>query len=478
MTLLSEHNFKVKFLSQQIKDYSKFKSDKKLRFYHGDSHSTREENKKNYYWVNISDLDNVIEINKEEKYVLVEPNVPMDKLVTETLKQNLIPKIVMEFPGITVGGGINGAALESSSFKYGQFNDNCAEYEVILGNGEIVKASGSKNPDLFYGISGSYGTLSLVTLIKVNLIPSKKYVKAIFYPTKNYEKTLNLIDGKVKNSNLNFVEGLIFDKNRSVVITGELTDQKSEKVQTYLKASDPWFGNQAENMASGNNIHEESIPILDYLFRYNRGCFWIGEYAFPMFHMPKNRVTKFLFNPLFNTRKLHDGMVALNLGQKFFVQDFYLPFNKSLKLLKFSEENIGIYPIWLCPIKSTDKNQKLSPHYLEDKMLMDVGIWGKNEKYKADKVGLNRRFEEFVKSQNGRKMLYAHAYYSEEEFWKIYNRKWYENLRKKYYSKNIFPDVWKKTHTSLEYQLNMKGGLKIISETLRGKHLKTLEFSS
>ena len=43
----------------------------------------------------------------------------MDRLVESTLKYNLIPPVVMEFPGITAGGGFAGTSGESSSFKYG-----------------------------------------------------------------------------------------------------------------------------------------------------------------------------------------------------------------------------------------------------------------------------------------------------------------------------------------------------------------------
>ena len=50
---------------------------------------------------------------------LVEPNVPMDTLVRETLRYGLLPPVVPEFPGITAGGGFAGTAAESGSFKYG-----------------------------------------------------------------------------------------------------------------------------------------------------------------------------------------------------------------------------------------------------------------------------------------------------------------------------------------------------------------------
>lgn len=71
-------------------------------------------------------------------------------------------------------------------------------------------------------------------------------------------------------------------------------------------------------------------------------------------------------------------------------------------------------------------------------------------------------------------MLYAHAYYTEEEFWQVYDKGWYEKLREKYYANEIFPTVWQKVHVSGEYKPHFMRGLwQIFRETLQGKHLNT-----
>lgn len=71
-------------------------------------------------------------------------------------------------------------------------------------------------------------------------------------------------------------------------------------------------------------------------------------------------------------------------------------------------------------------------------------------------------------------MLYAHAYYSEQDFWEIYDREWYNKLRGKYNAEGIFPDIWFKTHVSLKrYSVHMlKGMFRIFLETLHGRNLK------
>jgi FAD/FMN-containing dehydrogenase len=113
--------------------------------------------------VDISALNNILEIDEVPKTAVVEPNVPMDKLVQATLARGMVPPVVMEFPGITVGGGFAGSAGESSSFRYGYFDHAIRAVELVLGTGDIVRASATEHPDLFRGAAGTAGTLGIVT---------------------------------------------------------------------------------------------------------------------------------------------------------------------------------------------------------------------------------------------------------------------------------------------------------------------------
>jgi hypothetical protein len=72
-----------------------------FHIYHGSTNSTRQSQYQRNRMVDTSRLRNVIRIDREKKTVLVEPNVPMDALVEATMKYDLVPPVVMEFPGIT-----------------------------------------------------------------------------------------------------------------------------------------------------------------------------------------------------------------------------------------------------------------------------------------------------------------------------------------------------------------------------------------
>ncbi|PSK58778.1 hypothetical protein B9Z65_6793 [Elsinoe australis] len=61
-------------------------------------------------------------------------------------------------PGVTLFGGVNYLIN-----KYGFSMDQVTSYEVILGNGTLVTASSSSNPDLFWALKGGTNNFGVVT---------------------------------------------------------------------------------------------------------------------------------------------------------------------------------------------------------------------------------------------------------------------------------------------------------------------------
>ncbi|MBI4086026.1 MAG: FAD-binding protein [Candidatus Liptonbacteria bacterium] len=442
-------------ISNQLKEF--YAQKKKVRIYHGSTNSTRPQKYKKGEIVDISQLKRIISIDREKKYALVEPNVPMDALVEKTLKFGLVPPVVMELPGITVGGGIQGGAGESSSFKYGLFHDTCLEYEIVLGNGDVIQTSREKNSDLFWGTACSYGSLGVITLVKINLICSKKFVHLAYHRVGSFSEAISTIKKNAAKS-VDYIDGIMFSKNLGVIMIGNLEDtSKNLPVSTFLNAADEWFYLHAEDKIKKFTKYEEVIPIKDYLFRYDRGGFWTGWYGFNIFKMPFNRFTRFIFNPLFKARNLYRYIHTTNSSQEVFMQDISFPRETVTQFIEFVSYFLHIHPLWLCPLKPGE-NDKLSPAFSSADLVIDVGIWGPIDKSK-DFIEINREIEKITKKFGGRKVLYAHQYYTPEEFWKIYDLKWYNGLRKKYHAENVFHDVYEKTRVSGTYKRSIPKGL-------------------
>ena len=415
----------------------------KVKIYHGSTNSTRPFHSGRPRYVDVSSLGDVIEISVDGQYAIVEPNVPLDQLVAATQKVGLIPPMVAEFPGITVGGAISGGSGESSSFKWGLFHDICLEYEVVLGNAEIRQASRTVNADLFWGMACAFGSLGIVTLVKVKLVPATKYVRLRYRRTANHQDALAQLETQVGRGQ-DFVDGILFSKTNGVIMTGSYTNEASLPVARFSRAYDDWFYVHAQKISQRHDDYEEIIPLRDYLFRYDRGGFWAARYAFR--HLPFNRLSRFLLAGFFKTRTLFKILQGSNYAYRVLAQDISLPADQAIPFLDYVDTACGIYPLWLCPLKPGGQDF-LSPNAISAPLVVNVGVWGELKPSAKTFKERNRELEKLVGEMKGRKVLYAHAYYSEAEFWQIYDRPSYQTLRQKYHAEATFPDVLAKTST-------------------------------
>lgn len=453
---LKEHKNKVKLVQQQV--VKAYKDGQKVKIKHGSTNSTRPQNTVGLKVIDVSFLNNVLEVNTKEHFVIVEPNVSMDMVADSTLSQGLIAPIITEFPGITVGGAVMGGAGESSSFKYGCVSETCLEYEIILGDGSKVVVSRTKNKDLYEGVASSYGTLGIITQIKLKLIPSKQYVRLNYQRVDGFRSVSRIIEEKTK-STADFVDGIMFSRNQGVVMTGSFAEDVDNNlpISTFHKVTDEWFYIHAKRIVRDNDTFEELIPIRDYLFRYDRGAFWTGKFGFDVYHMPFLRSLRILFAWVFKTRTLYKFLHGSNLSQQYLIQDLCMPKQNFVKFTNFIDKEYAIYPLWLCPLRPNAR-EFLSPTHNDTDLIINVGMYGDLKIRGEEFISKNQLLEDRVRTLKGRKVLYAHSYYSEESFWSIYGLERYEKLRQKYKASTVFPSLFNKMHVSREAKPSLSKG--------------------
>ena len=150
---MEQHKATVSKLSVQVASF--YSKSIPFRIYHGNTNSTRASARTVANSLDVSSLDHVLSINASAKSCVCEPNAPMDDLLAATIKHDLMPPVVPEFPGITVGGAFAGTAGESSCFKYSFFDRCVTSFEMILGDGSLVDVNEGSHPDLFHGAAGN-----------------------------------------------------------------------------------------------------------------------------------------------------------------------------------------------------------------------------------------------------------------------------------------------------------------------------------
>jgi FAD/FMN-containing dehydrogenase len=432
-----------------------------FRIYHGSTNATRILSFKPAEMLDMSGFNHVLHVDAESRTAVVEPNVPMDKLVKETLRHGLVPPVVMEFPGITVGGGIQGGAGESSSFRYGCFNQICNAYEMILADGQVVRASPRQHADLFYGTAGSFGTLGVIASAELRLIPAKRYVELTYLPVASFEEMVQLTR-KVCRDKPDYIDGIMYSRTSGVVMVGQLTDERLGRRARFTRAHDQWFYLHVQTvlrrpLSPDGEPYRESIPLVDYLFRYDRGGFWVGRFAFEMFDVPYTRFRRWLLNPILHTRELYKALQESGASQQHVVQDLALPQDKAAKFMQFAGEELGVYPLWICPLLP-DTKSPLQSNNLSTSMVINVGVWGGRIKDRAKFLQVNRAIEKQLLTLGGKKWFYAHSYFTKKEFWKLYSKGWYNTLRKKYHAQTL-PTIYDKVTVKETFPVNLKRGV-------------------
>jgi FAD/FMN-containing dehydrogenase len=448
--MTDDHRRRVKVAQAEIKRF--YEAKKGFRIYHGSTNSTRHQVFDRSSSIDMSGFNHILEIDSNAHTAVCEPNVPMDQLVNATLRHGLIPKVVMEFPGITVGGGIQGGAGESSSFRYGLFSDTCVAYEFITPDGNVQQISEDANPELFHATAGSYGTFGVIAAATVSLIPAKKYVHVTYIPISSYDEAISVTRESI-TKDYDYVDGIMFSPNSGVIIVGTLSDEKLANHATFSRHLDEWFYLHAEKFQG--ETYTESIPIVDYLFRYDRGAFWVGKYPFERAGIPFNALTRALVSPIITTRKLYEALQLSGADQQYVVQDLAIPEQHAVEFMSFVEATLEAFPLWICPLRPSAKSPLLLTNSSATS-LINIGVWS-NKAFRnyEDFIAINRAIEKKVSDLGGRKWFYAHSFYTEKEFWNNFDKDWYDALRKKSHA-DYLPDIYAKIKTGPYRPVNIK----------------------
>jgi Delta24-sterol reductase len=443
--------------------------------------------------LNVQNLTRVIRVNLHENSVTAQARCTYDNLVKETMKYHVIPVVVPEFKSITVGGAIVGGALESTSYMYGQVSDTVLSMQVLLANGTRTTVTPHTHPDLFHGIPGSYGSLVVVLEATLRVRPIASSVVTLRATTYSsiqdgINELLDLVVVSVdesmhQNPDPKFVDAIQYPSGEFVIITADFLYPPaitSPFISTETTRS-KWFYEVIYDLLprqSNLKVVEPlppvviNMPIYDYLFRYERGAFWMGRpLQFSWTAIWKNPLlivpfivswhrTRFVFGKFFTATILYRLLHQLDsdaVAEKFMIQDAYLPSENVTQFIQYIRHNIPLsVPIWVCPVKRPQATQPLSPsgnfdsHTVENNfaqmMLINVGLWGRVSDRNA--IQYMKQIEDRMISLGGRKMLYSISGASQMSAETLYtyhiNGTAYHELREKYSANGIFTPLHEK----------------------------------
>jgi delta24-sterol reductase len=152
---------------------------------------------------------------------------------------------------------------------------------------------------------------------------------------------------------------------------------------------------------------------------------------------------------------MYHALHASGHTDRYIIQDLAIPAGNAAKFTEYVDGAFGLFPLWLCPLRRDARESMGHPkaYYGEvggakgngryEGEYINVGVWGPGPPAEVEYVRMNRGLEEKVKELGGLKWLYARVFYSEDEFWGIYDRARYDGLRERY-GATALPTVWDK----------------------------------
>ncbi|KAI8434615.1 hypothetical protein MSG28_003151 [Choristoneura fumiferana] len=126
-------------------------------------------------------------------------------------------------------------------------------------------SSTDENPDLFYAVPWSYGTLGFLASAVMKVIPAKKYVRLEYHPyTSLPELSKRFQEESLKQNPHQFVEALLYNKDQGVVMLGDMVDEigSDGKYNPIGKWYSEWFFKQVEKHLNARQSIAHQEPFL------------------------------------------------------------------------------------------------------------------------------------------------------------------------------------------------------------------------
>ena len=133
-------------------------------------------------------MEKIIDIDRENLMVITEPGIITGELQKAVEAESLFyPPDPASLASCSIGGNVAEGAGGSRAVKYGTTKDYVNGLEVVLPSGEMISTGGKVVKDvtgynLTQLITGSEGTMAVVTRIILRLIPLPKLRKDLLVP--------------------------------------------------------------------------------------------------------------------------------------------------------------------------------------------------------------------------------------------------------------------------------------------------------
>ena len=395
--------------------------------------------------LDVRDFNHILRVEPAAAWADAEGMTPYENLVLATLACGAMPAVVPQLKTITLGGAVAGVGIEATSFRHGLVHQGVLEMDILAGDGEVYLCTPhNEHRDLFFGFPNSYGTLGYALRVRVKTIPVKKFVRlehSRFDDPSEYFRGLQALC----DSAADFVDGVVFGPQEHYLIAGTFVDDA------------PFVSDYTFEHIYYRSIRKKATDYLtahDFLWRWDTDWFWCSK----NFGVQNPLIRRIAGRARLNSRT-YTGVMRWNSRWKItrrvdalfgvrresVIQDVDIPITRAKEFLDFFQREIGVLPIWICPIRSPDT--RVFPLYPLNPATtyVNFGFWDVVKSEKSQLPGhFNRLIERKVAELGGIKSLYSDSYYSRQEFDALYGAQAYRELKSRYDPQNRLHDLYDK----------------------------------
>jgi FAD/FMN-containing dehydrogenase len=390
--------------------------------------------------IDVSALRDVLEVDVARRRCVAEPGVTFKELLAKTLPHGLVPAVIPELEGITLGGAVAGCSVESMSYRYGGFHDTCRAYEVVSGAGEVLALSPEHDPLAFGMVHGSYGTLAILTRLEFDLVPARPYVRLEYRTLPSAEAFYAQMSERCTAGDFDFIDGIAHGPSEWVLCLGRFVD-RAPYVSDYRRTEIYY--------KSTRTRREDYLTTEDYCFRYDTECHWLTRTIPPLEWKP---VRAALGRHVLGSTNLiqWSGRLAPLLGLKRrpdVVVDVFIPSRRFLDFCAWYARDFAFWPLWIVPYRVPEMYPWIAPGHaarMQDPLMIDCAVYGKPNS--EPDVDYSEVLEAKTYELGGIKTLISRNHYTRDRFWEIYHKPHYDEVKRRLDPHGVFRDLFEKFH--------------------------------
>jgi FAD/FMN-containing dehydrogenase len=397
--------------------------------------------------IDLGHFNAVVNVDRDAALVEAEGMTTFVDLADATLRAHAMPAVVPQLKSITLGGAVAGVGIEATSFRHGLVHDTVVAIDLLTGDGRIVTCTADNaHRDLFFGFPNSYGTLGYALKLTARTLPAMRFVRVEHGRHDDAGRFFDALARACGDEHADFVDGVAFARRDLVLSVGRFVDDAPE-------VSDYTFERIYHRSLRDKRV--DYLTTRDYLWRWDTDWFWCSKNVGAQHPVVRRLLGRERLNSItwqkimrWNTRWRVTG--ALNVLRRVHsesvIQDVDIPIARAAEFLDFMHAEVGILPIWICPIRAPVPNAEATLYPLPRGTLsVNFGFWDTVASRDARPAGfVNRRIERKVAELGGIKSLYSDSYFTEDEFWSIYNRPAYAALKARYDPEGALGDLYDK----------------------------------